>query len=352
MTPPHNGIIYLNAEQPGGPTPFPRELRRKPWGWLDARYGIILLVCAVVMGGVTIVFSMRKPSVEATEQEILKIQERYAQLVLNQPLPQEKPEEQGRQGATSSTQEQTPQSTATEQQSQDVDRQHESVAQQQQRKAATAQQRQQQRQKIQKQIASSGIFAAITASGGGSSGRNSVSDVLGAANGVGDLASLPASQGRFATKKSDDLALAPARGNRTSGVGIEQQSVGRTEVEQIASVTDVKVSSEPADFKGDEGAVSTSKGCINQVIRHQQSRLKRVFETWLKRDPQLSGRIKVKFTLLPSGSVTAASLVQSTMNNARFEETIVRYIRQWDFSSCEIGAPIDIELPFVFEGGQ
>jgi TonB family protein len=344
------GIFFVNAAGQAPLTAFPREYQRRLLGTLDRHFMTIFGVCALVLGGTTLLLSLRDVPDTASEKEILRIQERYAQLVLNQPKPKPVEEEK------TETVSEGPKKKAVEEEKEEeveVDREKETFVEKQKRKETTKLDRIRKREEIQQQVQSSGIFAAITATSGGGSGVSSnVSDLLGATDAVSGLGDISVSKGTFATRKVDAADLKTKRGERTSGVGIEKKDVCKAAVTQIASTGSVNITSEPPKIKGDEKMVMTSKACINRIIVRQRARLKRVYENWLKRDPQLAGRIKISFTILPSGAVSNVSVPQSTTNNASFDRNIVRYVQRWDFSACAISEPTEIEVPFAFEGAS
>jgi TonB family protein len=336
------GVFYLHADGEQPLRAFPREYRRRFLSNLDRNFVVLWAGCAFVMGGAALGFSLRDLPEEASEKEILKIQERYAQLVLNQPKP--KPKKEERRAASDD---------AGQAKKEDkIDRKKESYAEKAERRARTREERQARRDAISEEVGSAGIFAAITAVGGSGGGDAAVSDLLGAANAVAGLEGLSVSGGTFASANQgvDPSALTGRRGTRTTGVGIEKGSVGMAANRQIASTGNVSISSEPPQISGDEGQVKTSQACINSVINREKAKIKRVYETWLKRDPQLGGRIKVRFTIMTDGSVTSAVSVQSTTNNTRFDQNVLRYISRWNFAKCSPDSPLEIVLPFVFEG--
>lgn len=345
MPPQQTGIFFMNA---GAQTPlkaFPKEYRKRLFAGIDRTFSILLISCAIVAGTVTFLMSMRELSEVPSEKEILKIQERYAQLVLNQPKPKPEPEvEQVQQEA-----EETGPQEEEQEEEETVDREEETFVERQERKKSTQEERRKRRKEIAKQVKSTGIFAAITSSGGAGGTSSDASDLLGATDAAGDLSDISVSKGSFATRKGTAEEL-KRRGKRTSGVGIKKETVGRTEVKQIASAGDVKLSSEPPKIKGDQAQVSTSKACIQRVINRERRRLKRVYENWLKRDPQLGGRIKISFTILPSGGVSSVSVLSTSTGNSSFDRNIVRYIKRWSFTACKPASPLEIDLPFVFEG--
>ena len=345
MPPQQTGIFFMNAGAQTSLKAFPKEYRKRLLAGVDRKFSVLLISCILVAGTVTFLLSLRELPEEASEKEILKIQERYAQLVLNQPKPKPKPKvEQTEQ----EIEEPGPREEEQEEE-EEVDREEETFVERRERKKATQEERRERRKQIAKQVKSTGIFAAITSSGGGGDGTSDAADLLGATDAVGDLGDISVSKGSFATRKTGEKEL-KRRGKKTSGVGIEKEAVGRTAVKQIASAGDVKLSSEPPKIKGDRAQVSTSKACIQRVINKERRRLKRVYENWLKRDPQLGGRIKISFTILPSGAVSSVSVLNTSTGNAGFDRNIVRYIKRWRFTACKPASPLEIDLPFVFEG--
>lgn len=333
---------------------FPVKFDKRLFKQLDTSFLIILGVCAVVLGSTFFVFALRPLPETMSEKEILKIQERYAQLILNQPKKkvQEAVEEMEAPTREASKE---PGEAEEDKEKIQVDRKSESVVQKKQRKEATSSDRRKRREAISQQLQSSGIFAAITASGSGpgSGGSSHMTDLLGtAAEGIGDLGGIDISKGTFATKDVDpQQVLKSRRGKRTTGVGIEKESAGRVSGTQIASAGKVNITSKPPQIKGESaGKGSRSVAAINRVVSRQQSRLKKVYESMLKRDPSLSGKLKVKFTIMPDGSVTNVSVVESTTNNATFDKRILSYIKRWKFSPITGGSPVEVIYPFIFSG--
>lgn len=348
-----SGIFYMQQEN-NQSTAFPKEYRRGLFSRFERKFLLIfasLIFIAYSTIGLLSIFL--KETAEPTEKEILKIQERYAQLVLNQPKPkveikEEKVEKAGpkEEVATAKKEEKTEEVK--------IDREKESFSEKEQRKEAGSEIRRQIRDEVSKQIQSSGIFAAITAtSGSGGSGAiESASDFLGSASdGVGDLSDINISKGTFASKNIEQAKSIERKGNRTTDVGIQKENIGKAEVSQVASVANVNITSAPPEITGESsGHSDRSQAVIGRTVSREAQRLKRVYEDWLKRDPSLNGRLTVKFTILPSGAVSSVSIVKSTTNNADFDETILRYIKRWQFPEVENGSPVEVVYPFIFEG--
>lgn len=351
---PQTGLFYMGSAPQADAIGFPVQFNKRLFKQLDITFLIVLGICALVMGSTFIVLSLRPLSEEISEKEIQKIQERYAQLILNQPKKKVQEAVKEVQAPTTKVREETGR-TEEEKEKVKIDRKSESVVQKKHRKEASRAERRKRREAISQQLQSSGIFAAITSSGSGpgTGGASPVTDLLGSASeGIGDIGDIEISKGTFATKDVDPKqVLKQRRGKRTSGVSIKKQSTGRVSGTQIASVGNVNISSKPPEIKGESaGKGARSVAAINRIVSRQQSRLKKVYESMLKRDPTLSGKLKIKFTIMTNGSVTGVSIIESTTNNATFDKRILSYIKRWKFPSITGGSPVEVVYPFVFSG--
>jgi TonB family protein len=347
------GVVSVNPHAAALARRFPSELRSKAISRLEPHFTLLFLISLVLIGGAVFLLSLRKPPETISEKQILKIQERYASIVLNQPKPVvETPKVKEVKTGPVAKEE-----TAGQKKEVKIDREKESYSAKQERKAETQVQRQMEREKVKQQVQSTGIFAAITAVGSGASGpsgqvTSSVNDLLGAASeSVGDLSNLTVSKGTFATKNVDIAEVKSRRGQITTGVDIARESVGKAAGGKIASGGSVNIASAPVEVTGEAASLaSRSQASIKRQIDLEANRLKRVYENWLKRDPSLSGQLKIKFTILPSGEVANVTIVNSTTKNSEFDENIVRYVKRWAFGPVEGGGPVEVIYPFVFEG--
>jgi TonB family protein len=340
------GIFYMDSAARAAIKEFPREFRGGFSRRLDPRFMAILAGCAVILGGITFFLSLQ-PLPEVSEREIQKIQERYAQLVLNQPKKEVK---EAIEEVTPTVQETAPEEEAPVEE--EVDREKETFVEKQQRKEATKADRKAKREAIKKQVQSAGLFAAITAAGGsGGSSSDDVTDLLGeGGEEVGDLGDIDISKGTFAAKKVDKEELKARRGSRTTDVGIEKKELSKAKGGRIASAAKVNVSIKPPEVSGDGAAhADRSQSSIQRVINREKRRLVRVYENWLKRDPNLSGRLKIKFTILASGAVSNVVVVSSTTNNSSFDSNIIRYVKRWQFPAVTGAGPVEVVYPFVFD---
>jgi len=351
MAPQQSGIFYLQNTGGNNTASFPKELRSSLGERIDPRFTMLFCGLLVLLGGIVFTLSFQKVSETTSEQDILKIQERYASIVLNQPKPKPAVPEKIKQVATSAEEKAKPEEKTEEKK---INREKETYAQREARRTETSQSRQQAREAVEQQVQSSGIFAVITAGGAGSSRSNSggVHDLLGeGSDGIGDLSNIKITKGTFASKNVDIGDIKARHGQVTSNVDIGRSDVGTASVTHIVSKGSVKITSAPPVIKGSaEALANRNMSSIQRVIDLEKNKLKRVFETWLKRDPALGGQLKIKFTIMPSGEVTNVAVINSSTNNSAFDETIVRYVQHWAFDPVDGGGPVDITCPLAFEG--
>lgn len=346
------GIFFTGHAAPTGS--FPKRLRRSPLSRLEPRFTGLFGALLIVIGVTIFLLSNIKINEEAySEKAMQKIQERYAQLVLNQPKPKVAVEKT----AVTKVEKNSRESAAkTEEKKEEVtiDREKESFVQREQRKESSRQVREKVREQVKAQVMSSGIFAAITATSGtgGTAGGPKVSDLLGAATAdLGEISSMSISKGSFAAKNVDAATLSARKAGRVSNVSIDRQEVGRTAVMQVASAGAVNITSKAPEITGESSNIEErSQAAIGRIVTRETQRLKRVYEDWLKRDPQLAGNLTVKFTILPTGAVSNVSIVKSSTGNGDFDEAILRYIKRWQFPSVDGASPVEVVYPFVFEG--
>jgi TonB family protein len=89
---------------------------------------------------------------------------------------------------------------------------------------------------------------------------------------------------------------------------------------------------------------------IHRVILEHKASIQDCYTRVLKDSPNLNGEIKVRLTISPSGKVTAAALLASTVNHAELENLILERISRWnDFGEVSPGAGnVTFKQSFVF----
>jgi hypothetical protein len=74
--------------------------------------------------------------------------------------------------------------------------------------------------------------------------------------------------------------------------------------------------------------------------------LRACYESEAERNPGLKGGLTVRWQIAPEGTVSAASLDQTSLGNPRVEGCVVRQVKGWRFPSSS--ASSDVRWPFKF----
>jgi len=78
-----------------------------------------------------------------------------------------------------------------------------------------------------------------------------------------------------------------------------------------------------------------AKSVVATIRSHFRS-LQDCYKRELREIPSLKGKVSVRFTVNPDGAVIAVELISSTLNNSRLESCLLAKIRRWrDFPPCD-----------------
>lgn len=91
------------------------------------------------------------------------------------------------------------------------------------------------------------------------------------------------------------------------------------------------------------------KEAIARVIRAQLGQIRYCYERQLSANPDLYGKILVKFTIGAAGSVVAQAIGSTSLNNAMVEGCILRRIAGWQFPTPRGGTNVMVTYPFLFK---
>lgn len=106
-------------------------------------------------------------------------------------------------------------------------------------------------------------------------------------------------------------------------------------------------------FKVDTANSTVQGACERTVIGREVGKhateVKACYEKELAKDPNLSGKVIVTFTIDATGLVEDAQVSQSTLNNASAESCIANRVRRWKFPEPKGGGVCVINFPWVFK---
>ncbi len=120
------------------------------------------------------------------------------------------------------------------------------------------------------------------------------------------------------SSKADDInVLISGRGTAKS-----------KDIERIGNI----VVSEIAEVANDEGIKTESRNPdeVSEIVNNHNSTVQYCYQRELKRNPELKGKLVVRFTIGSNGSVKEAQIISSTLNNESVERCILNRIRRWD----------------------
>jgi len=140
------------------------------------------------------------------------------------------------------------------------------------------------------------------------------------------------------TMKVGGLSTA-GKGGGVSGY----KSTGALSLGNIGNA-DVGVLEEESEVDG-----GLDKEAIARVIRSQLGQIRFCYERQLSVNPELYGKLMVKFTIGAAGSVVAQSVGTTSLNNAMVEGCILRRIAGWQFPQPKGGTNVLVTYPFLFK---
>jgi TonB family protein len=331
-----------------------RTVRGSFFNKTDFRFVLIAIVSvglhAGILGGLRLV-KLQHKKVQTLEE----MPERFAKLIVNKPIPKEKKPAVSKQATTAGQEVQTgasakPPETAEQATTggKQIDAHEKAVAQK--RVAAQV-------ARVEQKIRTVGVLGMLT--GVGTTARGpAVVDVLGSVN-----------KGK---EKTQDLekALSDMSGlQQTASVDVAQKKLVKSkdvEVshrenvdELLTSITTAKtqdlskkgniIISRPQSIEG--AASSNAKRditAINDVVNTHKVSIRMSYERFLKRSPDLAGKITIRFTIDAAGNVSRVEIVENTTGNKDLEDEINRKVAMWKFEAIGEGE-VTVTYPFIFQ---
>lgn len=153
------------------------------------------------------------------------------------------------------------------------------------------------------------------------------------------------------------VSLIAGCGATTPQVQLEPSDIGAVPIdEQVGVVSELSIlqesmsadepSSGDAPRQADQPSIPRSE--IQRVIREATGQVRYCYERALAQEPTLEGTIRVRFVIAPNGSVTSASVTDSTMGKPDMEECVLQRVRALTFPPPDNGAEVVVNYPFRF----
>ncbi len=93
------------------------------------------------------------------------------------------------------------------------------------------------------------------------------------------------------------------------------------------------------------------KSLIDAVIKRHMNQIRYCYQRELTKNPNLGGKITVKFVIAKDGSVSKASIKSSSMGNKSVESCITGRFMRFTFPEPKGGGIVIVSYPFIFAPG-
>jgi TonB family protein len=90
---------------------------------------------------------------------------------------------------------------------------------------------------------------------------------------------------------------------------------------------------------------------VSKEVRARIGAIKACYDRALKRNPNLSGKVKIRWTITAAGTVSAVEIEEDSMGDAEVSSCIKGLVSRWRFPAPS-GGSVDVVYPFVFQASQ
>lgn len=209
---------------------------------------------------------------------------------------------------------------------------------------------------MEKKVAGRGLLKVLGAKGtaSGVSAGGAVADVFGdgavggsgegAFDGIGglDIADAAGQRGSRGMGGATEVASVEDMGTRGVVGGAGRGTRRKNEAKVVARVSSAALQ----EFDSD----SRSQADIKRTIRRRLGGIKHCYEKRLKRNPDLKGKIVIRFVVHPGGKVIEVEVVENTTADSALASCIASRVRAIRFPPAEGGETI-VTYPFILAPG-
>lgn len=208
------------------------------------------------------------------------------------------------------------------------------------------------RARLAEQVKSTGLLKLL---GAKSDGGGSLADVLGKGDVDRDQEKAFQGIGGVGVANGSDAAL---RGIKSGGSGTGKvASVGG--LRGSGGIINGETGSGPSEkrvsgiVKSEAPAVDgeLDPNIVSKEVRSRLGAVKACYERALKRNPSLSGKIVIHWTITAAGTVSGVDVENDTMGDSEVASCIKSLIARWRFPAPS-GGSVDVSFPFVFQASQ
>lgn len=205
---------------------------------------------------------------------------------------------------------------------------------------------------IREQVGNQGLLGLLTSNSGMASG-DEAADLLGGHNpnanldealagvtGIKRAGSSGEAEGGAGAEGSGVGSGGPGKGRvrggrETGGGNIDAlvQGLGEGKAKGVSRSGELVITSEKPLIETEEGQVGgTGRDAesIQAVVASHSPAIEYCYQRAIKRDPNLKGKVVVRFVITPQGTVESATIISKSSTNSEVEDCILSRIRRWD----------------------
>lgn len=197
-----------------------------------------------------------------------------------------------------------------------------------------------------KKVSDKGLLKMLGSRG---SGSGAFQDVLGGASGGSDIAA--ALQGAGGVGVANEASVGKGSGPRGGGTGTvtgigELGTQGGGKVD-LGTKKEVEVKGRVQESAPEVDSSDVDRDALARYVRARKGAIQSCYEKELKRNPNLKGKVVVRFSILPSGRVGDFEIDENTLGSEAVASCIRAAIRGWVFPFKPDDAAT-VSYPFVF----
>jgi outer membrane biosynthesis protein TonB len=87
---------------------------------------------------------------------------------------------------------------------------------------------------------------------------------------------------------------------------------------------------------------------VRQKIHRDLPKINRCFESALRYEPELAGKVKIRFAVVRKGHVQGVRVLENTTGHAGVERCVARVLGDIKFPTRRYGKPLSFTFPFIF----
>lgn len=87
---------------------------------------------------------------------------------------------------------------------------------------------------------------------------------------------------------------------------------------------------------------------VRSKIKKDLPKINRCFESALRHEPELEGKVSIRFAVVRAGTVRGVQVVENTTGNQSVERCVARVVGTLRFPSRRHGQSMRFTFPFVF----